>query len=77
MKYMGKHGFKIVDLDEPSNTAMTSNVKLLREIPPNFHNPYQGKREDWNNTSNLCRVGLGSLVQSSGSTSWRPKYTSY
>lgn len=74
---IGKHGFKISNIDHPCE-AMASNVRLLRDIPPRFEdNPFP-KRQDWNDTSNMGKVGLGSMVQGTGgSSTWRRKYTSY
>ncbi len=75
---LGRHGFKIVGIEKPCSVAVASNVKLLRDIPPHFPNPYAGRREEWDGTSNMGKVGVGSLVQgTSSSTSWRRKYTSY
>eukprot|EP01039_Chlorochromonas_danica_P002609 gene2608-2852_t len=82
-KRLGKHGFKITSIDEPSNETMASNVRLLREIPPHFPEPVaagggDGRKTGWNETCALRGAGLGGLVKTTGgSTTWRRKYTSY
>lgn len=77
-KRLGKHGFKITSIDEPSNETMASNVRLLREIPPHFTDEADGRKPGWNETCALRGAGLGSLVKTTGgSTTWRRKYTSY
>lgn len=79
-KYLSKHAFKITDIDAPSSVAMTSNVRLLREVPPYCKDPYQGKnkREAWDQTATMQGVGLGSMVLSAASSStWKRKVTSY
>eukprot|EP01031_Cornospumella_fuschlensis_P035852 gene35852-43485_t len=77
MKYMTKHGFKILDLANPSPESLTSNLPLLREVPPFIPNPYP-KREGWDRVGAMKGVGLGSMVKGTGgSTVWKKKYTSY
>mmetsp|Transcript_21905 Transcript_21905/g.36672 ORF Transcript_21905/g.36672 Transcript_21905/m.36672 type:complete len:343 (+) Transcript_21905:83-1111(+) len=80
--YLSKHAFKICDIDAKSSASITSNVKLLRELPPYCRNPYPKEgpraRESWNDNSTMQGVGLGSMVKSvSSSTTWKRKTTTY
>ena len=80
--YLSKHAFKISDIDQKATSSVISNIKLLREVPPYCKNPYPVKgdnaREKWNDNSTMTGVGLGSLVQSTSSTTtWKRKVTTY
>lgn len=81
--YLSKHAFKISDLDQTAPaSAVISNIKLLREVPPYCKNPYpttgEHARGKWNDNSTMTGTGLGSMVQShSSSTTWKRKVTLY
>lgn len=79
-KYLSQHAFKLTDIDAPSSVAMTSNVRLLREVAPCCEDPYKGKhkREPWDQTATMKGVGLGSgVVSAASSSTWKRKVTSY
>lgn len=78
-KYLSRHAYKITDIDGPATAALTANVKLLREVAPNFDNPYAATRGDWNSSALLRGAGLGSMVGGvqAGATTWKRKYTAY
>ena len=78
-KTLSKHAFKITDLDARQSSEITSNVRLLREIPPYCVDPYAGTgREKWDQNSTMKGVSLGSLVKAPNSTStWKRKVTLY
>lgn len=76
-KALSKHAFKITSVDSRQSAEITSNVKLLREIPPYCPNPYTD-RQKWNDNSTMTGTGLGSLVKSTNSsTTWKRKVTLY
>ncbi|KAJ1426635.1 hypothetical protein B484DRAFT_450593 [Ochromonadaceae sp. CCMP2298] len=80
--YLSKHAFKITDIDQKSSAELTSNVKLLREVPPYCKNPYPKEgasaRGSWDENATMKGVGLGSMVKSASSTStWNRKVTTY
>lgn len=81
-KYLCQHASKIIDIDQKATSSITSNVKLLREIPPFCKDPYPKdgplSRSEWNNNSTMTGTGLGSMVKSCNSaTTWKRKVTSY
>lgn len=81
-KYLCQHASKIIDIDQKATSSITSNVKLLREIPPFCKDPYPKdgplSRSEWNNNSTMTGTGLGSMVKSCASaTTWKRKVTSY
>ncbi len=57
-KFLSKHAFKICDIDAKSSTAMTYNVRLLREVPPFCKDPYELK----------AALGPGAGTMGSGSS---------
>lgn len=81
-KYLSKHAYKISDIDASSESAMTANVRLLREVEPRCRNPFldpiTGKSTlgKWDNTSNLKGTGMGSMVKAiPSSTTWKRNVT--
>lgn len=66
------------DIDGKQSTEITGNVKLLRDIPPKYDNPYEGTRSKWDSISAFKGSSIGSGVKTTGSSStWKQKYTSY
>jgi hypothetical protein len=83
-KYLHNHAYKISTLDTANSPSMTANVRLLREIVPLCSNPYLDKktgkdtRESWNDTSQMTKTGVGSLVKCAASTTtWKRNTTAY
>ena len=83
-KYLHSHAYKISTLDTANSPSMTANVRLLREIVPLCPNPYLDKksgkdtREGWNDTSQMTKTGVGSLVKCAASTTtWKRNTTAY
>lgn len=88
---LNKHAYKIMTISSSSesegrgdastsNSSISSNVRLLREVSPFIPPPEIEElknRPKFNNKVVLKGSGLGSLVQSASSTSYRPKYTLY
>jgi hypothetical protein len=78
-KNLSKHAYKVSCIGDRNERSSISNVQLLREIPPSISN-VQNQRgiRDWDETSNLKNVGLGSMVQAAASrTTWLRKNTTY
>jgi hypothetical protein len=80
--YLNKHAYKIADIDASNESAMTSNVRLLREVEPRCPDPYSdpstGKsvRDKWNNTGNIKGTHMGSMVKATPSSStWKRNAT--
>ena len=81
-KYLSKHAYKISDIDASNESAMTCNVRLLREVEPRCKNPFldpltgNSTLGKWDNTSNLKGTGLGSMVKTTpSSTTWKRNTT--
>jgi hypothetical protein len=78
-KNLNKHAFKISCIGEGDLTSSTSNIKLLRDIPPCLKSNVVKKGKlikDWDETSNLKKVGMGSMVMATpSSTTWLRKHT--
>ena len=80
--YLNKHGYKICDIDASNEGAMTSNVRLLREVEPRCPHPYidphtnRSLREKWNDTANIKGTHMGSMVKATPSRStWKRNAT--
>jgi hypothetical protein len=78
--FLNKHSFKICNLNPQSVTeeyAISSNVRLLREVEPRCPDPYrtldgQPTRSTWNDTCNVKGSQIGSLVKATPSSStWK------
>lgn len=83
-KYLHSHAYKISTLDTANSPSMTANVRLLREIVPLCSNPYVDKktgkdtRGGWNDTSQMTKTGVGSMVNCAASTTtWKRNTTAY
>lgn len=80
---MKHHGFKITELDQLHSPALTSNIRLLREMKPKFDDPYVRKNKsrvkpEWNATGNMNGINIGSRVNATPSTTtWKQKFTLY
>lgn len=81
-KYLSKHAYKISDIDSSNESAMTANVRLLRDVEPRCKNPFfdpvtkESTLGKWDNTSNLKGTGMGSLVKAiPSSTTWKRSVT--
>jgi hypothetical protein len=79
---LSKHAYKISDIDGSSESAMTANVRLLREVEPRCKNPFldplTGKSSlgKWDGTCNLKGTGMGSMVKAiPSSTTWKRNTT--
>jgi hypothetical protein len=80
-RYLNLYASKITDIDA-ANTGFsaTSNVRLLREVEPKCIDPYmkagRSSRPHWDDTSQLTKTGLGSMVNATPSSStWKRNVT--
>eukprot|EP01041_Mallomonas_annulata_P010659 gene10659-22250_t len=79
-RLLSKHAFRVCDIEGSSNPALTTNVRLLRDVGPVFSDPYvkYGRRikNSWDDTSNLKSSQVGSMVVAVPSSStWKRKAT--
>lgn len=81
-RYLNLYASKITQIDGPkSGISAVYNVRLLREVEPKCPDPYISRdgspmRQVWNDTSQLTRTGLGSLVNAApSSTTWKRNAT--
>lgn len=78
--YLSKHAYKVRELDDTSGKGLTSNVRLLREVPPFVPNERKDlkKIKPWESASLSKGIGLGSKVKAVASSStWKRKVTIY
>lgn len=80
--YLNKHAYKMSDIDATNESAMTANVRLLREVEPRCPDPYTDPatgetfREKWNDTCNIKGTHMGSMVKAAASKStWKRNAT--
>ena len=79
-KYLSKHAYKIRELDDTSGKGLTSNIRLLREVPPFVPNERKDlkKIKPWESAALSKGIGLGSKVKAASSSStWKRKATIY
>ena len=79
-QYLSRHAYKIRELDDTSGKGLTSNVRLLREVPPFVPNERKDltKIKPWESASLSKGTGLGSKVKATASSStWKRKITLY
>ena len=81
-RYLNLYASKISQIDGPKGgISAVYNVRLLREVEPKCPDPYVSRdgspmRQVWNDTSQLTRTGLGSLVNAApSSTTWKRNAT--
>jgi hypothetical protein len=83
-KFLCRHASKISAFESKNDTNVVSNVRLLRDVAPTFHDPYISKktglptRPKFEIATLAKGTSLGSMVKAAASAStWKRKSTVY